>query len=325
MLPRLVLFLCTLLPLAVPAKASPVAITFDDLPALSLDTSTPYLETTTIRLLAELTRAHVPAIGFVNEIKLETPDKPQRIALLTQWLNAGMDLGNHSYSHVSLTNTPVEAYIADVERGETVTRQLLAARRRQPQWYRHPYLETGPTRDIRAAFEGWLATHGYRIAPVSMENSDWQFALPYDDAIIRHDQIAARHIRQEYLDFTARIIPWYRSAVRGMFGREPAFVLLLHATRLNADSFAQVAEILKQNDLQPRPLATVMTDPVYAIPDAYIGPDGISWLTRWSLALHKDLPWSTLPKVPDDIIAKSAALDAAAHPATPVPPSRPLQ
>jgi len=324
---RFAIFLCPLLALAVPARATPVAITFDDLPALSLDRSTAYLKATTTKLLADLTRDHVPAIGFVNEIKLEGDDKPQRVALLTQWLNAGMDLGNHSYSHVSLTNTPVDAYIADVSRGDTVTRQLLAEKGRTPQWYRHPYLETGPTQAIRATFEGWLAAHGYRVAPVSMENSDWQFALPYDDAIARHDQAAARHIRQEYLDFTAKIIPWYRGAAMGMLGREPAFVMLLHATRLNADSFAALATILKQNDLQPRPLALVMTDPAYAIPDGYIGSDGVSWLTRWSIALHKDLPWSSLPKVPEDIIAQSAALDAASRavpvavPAPALPPA----
>jgi peptidoglycan/xylan/chitin deacetylase (PgdA/CDA1 family) len=314
--------------LAVPAHATPVAITFDDLPALSLDNSTAYLEATTTKLLADLAGDHVPAIGFVNEIKLEGADKPRRIALLTQWLKTGMELGNHSYSHVSLTNTPVEAYIADVSRGDTVTRGLLAAKGRAPQWYRHPYLETGPTEAIRTTFEAWLTAHGYRVAPVSMENSDWQFALPYDDAIARHDRAAARHIRQEYLDFSAKIIPWYRGAAMGMLGREPAFVMLLHATRLNADSFPALAAILKKNDLEPAPLAVVMTDPAYAIPDAYVGPDGISWLTRWSIALHKDLPWSTLPKVPDDIIAKSAALDAAAHAAPlrpPPPPSLPVQ
>jgi peptidoglycan-N-acetylglucosamine deacetylase len=41
-----------------------------------------------------------------------------------------------------------------------------------------------------------------------------------------------------------------------------------------------------------------MKDPAYGIADTYVGPDGDEWLTRWSLTLHKDLPWSTFPHVP---------------------------
>ncbi len=117
---------------AAPASAEEVALTFDDLPALTFSPSVDYARTTTDRLLAGLRRLHLPATGFVNESKLEGADRQARIALLDAWLDAGMDLGNHTYSHLSLTKTPVDAYIADVVRGETVTRWLLAARGRTP-------------------------------------------------------------------------------------------------------------------------------------------------------------------------------------------------
>ena len=117
-----------------PAAAEGVALTFDDLPTLSLSPSLSDAQTTTIELLDGLRRHRYPAIGFVNEIKLEGADKPQRIALLRAWLDAGMGLGNHSYSHGSLTKTPVEAYIADVQRGETITGPLLASRGKALRW-----------------------------------------------------------------------------------------------------------------------------------------------------------------------------------------------
>jgi peptidoglycan/xylan/chitin deacetylase (PgdA/CDA1 family) len=174
-----------LLVLNSPARAEEVALTFDDLPALSLSPTLGYARITTDRLLAGLRRDHIPATGFVNEGKLEGTDRMGRINLLDAWLDAGMDLGNHTYSHVSLTHTPVDAYIADTLKGESVTRALLARRGREPRWFRHPYLETGPTIEARQAFEAWLAQHGYRVAPVSMENADWMFALAYDDAVMR--------------------------------------------------------------------------------------------------------------------------------------------
>jgi peptidoglycan/xylan/chitin deacetylase (PgdA/CDA1 family) len=320
-LAALALALCGL---AAPAAAEPVAVTFDDLPSLTWSTATDYQQATTERLLAGLKRQRIPAIGFVNEIKLETPDRAARIALLARWLDAGFELGDHSYSHLHFgASTPVTDYIGDVSRGDTVTRGLLADRHKPPpRWYRHPYLETGPTAQARRTFEGWMAAHGYGAAPVSMENSDWQFALVYDDAVMKGDQAAQARIRQAYLDFTRQIVPWYRQAALDVLGRRPAFVLLLHATRLNADCIDDLAAIFKANALTPVSLAEAVKDPAYGIPDAYVGADGIGWVTRWSLALGKPMPWATLPKPPADIVAADAAL--ASGPAKPlVPPPRP--
>jgi peptidoglycan/xylan/chitin deacetylase (PgdA/CDA1 family) len=295
---------------ATPAAAEDVAITFDDLPTLSLVDSTAYARETTRILLDDLVKADVPAIGFVNEDKLEGADHAARVALLSQWLDAGMDLGNHSYSHLSLTSTPVDAYIADVTKGETVTRALLAERGRAPRYYRHPYLETGATPEARVKFEGWLADHGYQVAPVTMENSDWLFALPYDEAVLSGDSNYAMQVQAAYLSYTAQIVPWYRQAAYDVLGRRPAFVLLLHASRLNADSFDGITKILTENDLHPVTLEKALDDPAYSIADTYTGPDGDEWLTRWAMTLHAQLPWKTLPKEPSDISTESARLDA---------------
>jgi hypothetical protein len=186
----------------------------------------------------------------------------------------------------------------------------MASRGRAPQWFRHPYLETGATAEARATFEGWLAAHGYRVAPVSMENSDWVFALPYDDAVLHGDKADAERIRQSYLDFTARVVPWYQAAAEDVLGRRPAFVLLLHASRLNADSIGDLARILKADGLKPVTLHQAMRDPAYLIPDPYIGPDGDEWVARWSLALHKTVPWRALPEPAAEIVAADNRLDA---------------
>lgn len=295
---------------AAPARAGTVALTFDDLPTFGLYAPPAEAQRITTALLDGFKRHHWPVTGFVNEIQLQK-DPAERTALLRQWLDAGMDLGNHSYSHLSLTRTPVDAYIADVARGETVTRGLLAARGRTEHWFRHPYLETGPTLAIRHTFEAWLAAHGYRVAPVTMENSDWEFAEPYDAALGRGDRAEADRIRQAYLAYTAAIVPWYRKAGVALLGREPAFVFLLHASRLNAASIDALSRILADNHLQPVSLDRAMRDPAYRLRDDYAGPDGDEWLTRWATTLHKDLPYGTLPQVPDWIAKADAALEAA--------------
>jgi peptidoglycan/xylan/chitin deacetylase (PgdA/CDA1 family) len=292
-----------------PAAAEGVALTFDDLPTMALTGDAPYAAATTKALLAGLRRHHMPATGFVIADKLEGDGGVAQTRLARQWLAAGMDLGNHTYSHVSLNKVPVQAYIAEVSRADGVLRPLLAARGRPLRWFRHPYLETGLTIDARRTFETWLAAHGYRVAPVTMENSDWMFALPYDDAIQRHDKAGAARVQRAYLDYTTRVVAWYRQAGLELLGRRPDVVFLLHATRLNADSLDQLATLLRRQDLRAISLERALRDPAYKIADDYAGPDGDEWLSRWSRTLHKDLPWKSFPEPPADVAAENDRLD----------------
>lgn len=304
-----------------PAHAREVAITFDDLPVFGKFASAADGAAVTVRLLAAMKRNHWKATGFVNEIQLDATDRPLRIALLQRWIDAGMDLGNHTYSHLSLNKTPVDIYIADVLRDETATAPLLAIIGRRERWFRYPFLETGLTKETRSRFEAWLGAHGYRVAPVTMENSDWQFSGPYDDAMARGDARQALRIQQQYLGFTGQIVAWYVKAGHGLFKRDPAFVLLLHASRLNAASIDGVASILRKAKLRPVSLAKAMRDPAYRTADGYIGPNGIESLERWSRTLHRELPFESIPSVPTDIAKYDASLEVGIdNPASHTPP-----
>jgi peptidoglycan/xylan/chitin deacetylase (PgdA/CDA1 family) len=292
-----------------PARAEGVALTFDDLPQLALTDDLAYAQGLTHDLLAGLKRRHLPAIGFVVGSKLEGDDDEARAALLDAWLKAGLPLGNHTYDHTSLNRTPVADYVADAQKDDDLLRPLMAKRHARPQWFRHPYLETGATAEAVEGFGAWLKTHGYRVAPVTIENSDWMFAYPYDEAVMKGDKAGAERIRQEYLDYTAKCVVWYREAALGLLGRRPALVFLLHASRLNADSIDDLDRILRQNGLKAVSLEQAMRDPAYAFPDP---PDtqGEEWLSRWAQRLHKRLPFEVFPDVPPDIVAGEKRLDS---------------
>ncbi len=309
-------FIALILLVAAPGRAGTVALTFDDLPIFGRTKPVADGVAITRKLLGGLHARRIPAIGFVNESQL-VDDPAGRTALLARWLDAGMDLGNHTFSHPSLNTLPVDDYIADAAKGDAVTKALDAAHGKTPRWFRFPFLETGPTLAIRDRFAAWLASDGYRVAPVTMENADDIFAMVYDEEIGRHDRRAAREVRREYVAFSRRIIPWYRSAARALLDREPPYILLLHASRLNADSIGALATILRQEHLHPVSLDTAMADPAYALPDAYAGPNGDDWLERWAYTQHKDLPWDALPVPPGAISLEAARLDAVPAPAKP--------
>ncbi len=90
--------------------------------------------------------------------------------------------------------------------------------------------------------------------------------------MLRGNPDEASSIRRAYIAYTARIVPWYQAAARGLLDREPAFVFLLHASRLNADSIEDLAFILRQRHFHVVTLDHVMKDPAYRIPDTYVGP-----------------------------------------------------
>jgi peptidoglycan/xylan/chitin deacetylase (PgdA/CDA1 family) len=298
---------------SVGAPTGKVALTFDDLPALSLFNDQPYVNSINDMLLLGLRRHHLPAIGFVNEGKLDAIDRTQQIANLEKWLNAGMNLGNHTFSHGSPDTMGAKGYIDDIARGEPVTRSLLAERHKPLNWFRHPYLETGSPAKVKLEIDAWLASHGYRIAPVTIDANDWEFADPYDDAISRNDEPRRLRIRQQYLDYTERTVAWFQRASTALFGRQIAFVMLLHATRLNADSIDSLSDILKRRRLKGVTLEEAMKDPAYRLRDPYVGHDGIDWMERWSGELHRDLPWNSWKDPPKQIIDEYDRLNTYRH------------
>jgi peptidoglycan/xylan/chitin deacetylase (PgdA/CDA1 family) len=284
------------------AETGKVALTFDDLPGLSLFNDQPYVNYLNIMLLRGLKRHHLPATGFVNEGKLDQIDRTQQIANLNRWLDAGMPLGNHTFSHESPNTLGAQGYIDDIARGEPVVRALLAQRHKPLAWFRHPYLETGFPEAVKRQIDDWLAAHGYRVAPVTIDADDWEFAEPYDDAIARHDDARRLRIQKQYLDYTERTVAWYQKASDALFGRQIAFVMLLHDTRLNADSIDHLADILKRRDLRGVTLDEAMKDPAYRLGDPYVGRDGIDWIERWSDEKHRDLPWDSWRDPPQQIV-----------------------
>src|SRR4029453_7210146 len=83
---------------ATPSTVREIAVTIDDLPTASvLGNDLGAAQRITADLLAALTRNTAPGIGFVNEGKLRSGGRgdPRRVALLRQWLDAGIELGNH--------------------------------------------------------------------------------------------------------------------------------------------------------------------------------------------------------------------------------------
>ncbi len=295
-----------MLMLAADARAGErrIAVTFDDLPGPpgGLVSNEPQaLRVNTAKLLAAVGKHHVPAVGFVNEGKLfvegEGPgDAAAREAILALWLDAGLDLGNHTYSHRSLNKTPLAEFEEDVARGEPVTRRLLEARGRTLRYFRHPFLHVGLDLEKRRAFEAFLGKRGYTVAPVTVDDDDYVFAAVYAAALKRGDGPGARRVAAAYLGYMSTIFNFVEDVSRRLLGREVRQILLLHASTLNADTFDDLARSLEKRGYGFVTLEEALKDEAYARPDTYVGAWGISWLHHWELTEGR--PRSPAPDPP---------------------------
>lgn len=262
-----------------------IAVTIDDLPWAMLGDATPAtLAQFHPRLIAAMKETGIPLIGFVNEGKLVSGDKvdTSRVHLLSDWVDAGFDLGNHTYSHADLHAVGLEAYESDILRGEVFLRPLLAERNKKPEWFRHPYLRAGRTVDDKAALQAFLAEHGYKIAPVTVDTSDWVWAGAYRKAIAANDTASMTKLREDFVPYMVSKLDYFEIQSIQLLGYNLPQILLMHANEINADTFGLLVAAIRARGYEFITLETAMKDPAYQRPDAYLGKWGPSWIHRWA-------------------------------------------
>jgi len=277
-----------------------VAVTFDDLPATAGERiSAGNIYGIDLAIVRTLKARGIPAVGFVNEIGLEDNGQvdPGRVAALSLWLSGDLELGNHTYSHLSANRVPREDYFVDIMRGERVTAPLALRQGKPWRWFRHPFLQTGRDLDTKHAIEAFLAEHDYRIAPVTIDNGEWIFASAYAKAGKRNEPRAQKKLANAYVAYMERKTDYWERSARALFHRDIPQILLVHANRLNADHFDRIATMLVKRGYRFTTLDTAVADPAYDSPDTFIGAGGISWIHRW--ALTKGGSAAILPDEPE--------------------------
>lgn len=288
-----------------------VAVTFDDLPTVYIDTLQAKREVTK-KLLQNIKSNNVPAIGFVNEGKLYASGEiDERTELLRMWLDAGLELGNHTFSHISLKQAPIEAYQEDVIRGETITRMLMSEKKLKLRYFRHPFLWTGDTVEYKNALASFLKNHGYTVAPVTIDNNDYIFAYVYAKAKEKGDTAAMQRVGEAYVPYMEKMFEFFERLSKESFGYEIKQVLLLHAHELNADYFDKLAAMMRRRGYSFITLDEALKDKTYGLPEAQM-KNGVSWIHRWRTA--KNLPIINEPNEPGFITkmfkdAQSSRLD----------------
>ena len=274
---RLLLLVC-MLSVGATAAGREVAITIDDVPRGGDSTERDFeaVRAMTEKLLRPFRDEQIPVTGFVNAGRpMELgPDELRKV--LELWLDAGADLGNHSYSHLNINNVPLDQFTADISRGEPLLEAVLAARGRSLRYFRHPFLLTGPRPEIKAGLQAFLDAQGYVVAPVTFDNADYMFAALYTRAEYRE------RVRQAYVPYMESVVASFEAAAVALAGREFSQVLLIHANELNADLMPELLGMFRGRGYTFVTLDEALADDVYRLPEDYVGRGGFSWIHRWT-------------------------------------------
>jgi peptidoglycan/xylan/chitin deacetylase (PgdA/CDA1 family) len=274
------------------AQSHTVAMTVDDLPFVSGNPQplTPNDAKRALRVNQKILRAfaaqHIPATGFVIERHIQQLGIQPATKILRMWIRPGFDLGNHMYSHPDVNSLSIEQVEEEITQGETTIKLLLESVSRRPEFLRFPYNHTGDSKEKHDAIAAFMSAHGYRLAPCTIDNTDYEFNQTYVLALARRDWQAATKIRTAYIAYTGAEIDWYTALDKQVFGYDPPHVMLLHDSPLNGDTIEQVISLFNQRGYKFVTLAEALQDHAYSVPETFITRYGPMWGYRWAQILH---------------------------------------
>lgn len=243
-----------------------VALTFDDLPAAGTLPITMTRESIAKSIAAKLdAEGMTGTYGFVNASKLE--NKPDGEKALHAWVDAGMNIGSHTWAHISLTSHTPEEFEQQIAQNEPTLEQY--AQGRDWHWFRYPFLWEGDTLEKRHAVRAYLAQHGYKVAQVSLDFEDYAWNDAFARCTAKKADAAIDWLKQSYMATAKEYIQLGREEELIAFGHEIPNVLLLHATGFTSVMLPDLIDLLRGEGFQFASLPDVEKDPAYALdPDA---------------------------------------------------------
>ena len=265
-----------------------IAITVDDLPDHG---SPPTGGMTRVGIeraeIAALKNHHVPqAWGFVNAHGLVT--EPDSVTVLKEWRAAGFPLGNHTYSHMGLSKSTIQAWTADLEEGEPILTDLMQGENWR--FLRFPFLDGGNAENHDAAI-AYLNAHHYRIADVSVSFSDWAYTETYNRCLAKGDQATIAMMKDRYLTAVRAEIVRMKAMSQKVYGRMIPQVLLTHIGSFASVMLPQVLDELDKAGAHYVTLEQAESDPAYAETDPRAGEGSLMERT----AGEKGIDLSGLP------------------------------
>lgn len=185
-------------------------------------------------------------------------------APLGRWLEAGYELGNHTFDHLAASRTPLPAYLDSVRRCDALLARVGAFAGGRRRWFRHPYLDRGADPAGRAELGRALADLGYDQVPASVDLFDHSYEEPLaratrDGDAPRMQRVDARHREAALASFAAA-----ERQLRRVAGRPVPQLAFFHFGLVAERNIAAVLGALADAGVRWCSSEEALADPLYA-------------------------------------------------------------
>jgi peptidoglycan/xylan/chitin deacetylase (PgdA/CDA1 family) len=231
----------------------------------------------------------VPGVyGFVNAKNIGANGDTQKDSVLKIWADSGFPLGNHTFSHIDLNTSSIQAFEDEIVANESVLQGLMGGW--DWHWLRYPFLHEGDTLEKRHAIRKYLADHGYKVAQVTLDFGDYAWNNPYARCVAKQDTQSIEWLKSSYLQAAKDDIELDRKLSAQLFGRDIKYVLLMHIGALDSVMLPDLLDLFTKMGFHFVSLKQAQKDPAYqSDPDAALKFGG-TLLEQLTEAKHLQYP-----------------------------------
>jgi peptidoglycan-N-acetylglucosamine deacetylase len=260
---------------------SRVAITIDDIPEngdMLPGTSRAEIAAGLIKVLKD---NHLHQVyGFTNGYFMDWD--PAEFEIYKTWLRAGVPLGNHTYNHPNLNDVGATAFIADIEKQEQLLAKLkdFSPLLKQRFMFRYPFLDEGDTLEKRDEVRAYLAKHGYQIAEVTTDYSDWAWTDAYVRCSKAKDQKTVSWLKKNIVESADQHLRASNVISDRLFHRRVAQILLMHDGEFDVITLGAILKHWRAEGVSFISLKEALRDPVYSINPNFAYKGGSAFLEQ---------------------------------------------
>lgn len=232
----------------------------------------------TPRLLIEtLNKYKVPAIGFMQVLKIND-DQNEQAEIMKMWNDADLEIGIGTYKRNGFYDKQFDEYAGGIEDTVKLAKQISGEKNIRLRYFNYPLRDTSITDDDIQRCEARLKLYNLSVVKYSIDNQEWMYSFPYEMARRANDSGKMLEIKSEFLKYMTEIFDHYEAYSQQTFGRNINQTMGLSTNRLVADSADELFEMLEKRGYEFVSMEEAQSDIAYQTQEDFAGVKaGMSW------------------------------------------------
>ena len=233
-----------------------LAVTMDDFNLDFAEVLTPLQRNE--RILNVLAKHDHKAAGFVTGQFVNNGIGDQ---VVQSWSKAGHLLGNHTYAHMNSTDEDIKVIEADILKND----ELMSNYAGYEKIFRFPFLAEGGEPSKVEHYRRFLARHGFRAAPVTIDTIDWYTASRLERRLRSNPSADISAYKAYYVEMVVTLAKHFQALAERLGYSDLPHTLLVHHTLLNGLFLEDVLSALKKGGWGFVDAREAFRHPIYAL------------------------------------------------------------